>query len=283
MFLQRKDHDGRELFGPEADREILRANGLDGFESIWSLKAPWVEEPNIRRQGWSGVSRIELNDSTLPPEGVFLKRQEGHCYRSLRPPFVQRPTAYREYRSLLTMKALSIAVPEVIYYGERRVSGAWQAVLMTREIPQSISFEDYMQQASARPRSEVERIICDTASLIGNLHRQHFEHCALYGKHVLISGFKEGRADVPHASRNLVPCLIDLEKSRFRSVRWRTSVRELSQFYRHNSWETWQWDTFVDRYMTVSRFRGMRSILPQLIERKIRRKQRQYLHHRREQ
>ncbi|MBY0544184.1 MAG: hypothetical protein K2Q14_01380 [Gammaproteobacteria bacterium] len=63
---------------------ILKANNLDNFEKLWNLKADWFEEPNKRRGGWSGVSRVEL----VHPEGgkavIFLKRQENHIYKPLR-------------------------------------------------------------------------------------------------------------------------------------------------------------------------------------------------------
>ncbi len=39
---------------------LAAANGLDSFESVWSLDIGWFEEPNVRRGGWSGVSRLEL-------------------------------------------------------------------------------------------------------------------------------------------------------------------------------------------------------------------------------
>ena len=64
-------------------QEILAFNDLDTYEKIWALKAEWFEEPNERRGGWSGVSRIELKLPSGGCVGAFLKRQENHVTSSI--------------------------------------------------------------------------------------------------------------------------------------------------------------------------------------------------------
>ena len=46
------------------------ANGLDSFESIWALDIGWFEEPNVRRGGWSGVSRYDVTSDDGRHEGI---------------------------------------------------------------------------------------------------------------------------------------------------------------------------------------------------------------------
>ena len=273
MFSKTAPHDAHEVFGSTAARERLRMNRLDGFEALWSVSAAWVEAPNYRRRGWSGVCRIELQDSPQARSGVYLKRQEGHCYRSTRPPFRMKPTAYREYRHLVQMKAHGIAVPETLYYGERKVGKVWQAILMTEEIPQNISLEAYMRLSSGRPPSEVSGILQNTSALIGRLHQGHLEHGALYGKHILISGFVENPSSAEPAGQALVPYLIDLEKARFRLARWRIAVHDLNQLYRHMAWEASIWQTFLDHYMGVVRMKRIGPCLSRQITREAHRKQ----------
>lgn len=47
---------------------------LDDFEHFWSQQGDWVEEPNVRRGGESGVQRIKSKDGKL----LYAKRQTGH-------------------------------------------------------------------------------------------------------------------------------------------------------------------------------------------------------------
>ena len=258
----------RDLFGSSADHALLKANKLDRFDVLWNTKADWVEPPNYRRRGWSGVCRIKLHTSTGAGIGVYLKRQEGHCYRDTVPPFRRRPTAYREYRTLLKMKAHAIAAPDVIYYGERRLGRVWQAILMTREIPQNISLDDYLRQSPGRPHSEVTCVLRETAALAARFHGCHWEHGALYGKHVVIGGMAPNAPDSPQADRKPFPCLIDLEKARFRLFRWRIALHDLTQLYRHTAWDVPDWQLFLDHYTAEIRKPWLGSILNGMICRK---------------
>jgi len=273
MFLQKNRHEGHQWFGPTPDGDVLRTNGLDRFETIWTLEAPWVEEPNYRRRGWSGMSRIELNETTPTPIVVYLKRQENHGYRSIENPFRYRPTAYREYKRLVAMNAAGIAAPEVLYYGERQTGEKMQAILMTHAIPQTIPLDDYLQLSGDRPPDEVHQLIVDTAILIAKLHRHHLQHCSLYGKHVLVSGFEADKPTSAQAARHLAPYLIDVEKSRRRLSRLAIAVRDLNQLYRHVPWTEPQWDTFLAHYVIAGRIIRLKPFLAWLIHRKARRKQ----------
>lgn len=273
MSLKKNRHEGHQWFGSTPDGDILSTNGLDRFETIWPLEAPWVEEPNYRRRGWSGMSRIELKGTTPAPTGVYLKRQENHGYRSIGNLLQYRPTAYREYKRLVAMKAAGIAAPEVLYYGERNTGEKMQAILMTREIPQNIPLDDYLQLSGDRPPAEVRQLIQDTAILIARLHRHHFQHCSLYGKHVLVSGFGTSQPTPPQTGSKLVPYLIDVEKSRRRFSRLAIAIRDLNQLYRHVPWTETHWDTFLDQYVTAGGMTRIKPILTWLIHRKARRKQ----------
>jgi tRNA A-37 threonylcarbamoyl transferase component Bud32 len=273
MFLKKNRPEGHQWFGSTPDGDILSANGLDRFETIWTLEAPWVEEPNYRRRGWSGMSRIELNKTTPTPMGIYLKRQENHGYRSIGNRLQYRPTAYREYKRLMAMNAAAIAAPEVLYYGERQSIGKMQAILMTHEIPRSIALDDYVRLADERPPSEIRQIIRDTAALIAKLHCHHFQHCSLYGKHILISGFDVDQVTPSRTGSKLVPYLIDVEKSRRRFSRIAIAVRDLNQLYRHVPWTMEQWNTFLEHYAAAGRMERLKPILTWLIHRKARRKQ----------
>ncbi|MBC2735071.1 MAG: hypothetical protein HF981_12005 [Desulfobacteraceae bacterium] len=259
----------REFFGSASIQQQLRAVGLDSFEALWTHDATWVEEPNFRRQGWSGVCRIELDNATSSPIVMYLKRQENHGYRSLANPFRYQPTAYREYKRLMAMQAAGITLPDILYYGERHSGKNLQAILMTREIPSSIPLDDYLGLTPERDPAEVDRVIQDTATLIAKLHRHHFQHCALYGKHVLISGVETAAG----AGSRLVPYLIDVEKSRWRLSRMAIAVRDLNQFQRRAPWTTTQWDTFLVHYIAACQMEQFKPVLSWLIQKKAASKQ----------
>ena len=273
MAKTNTSHEAHEIFGSQSIQQLLQTAGLDTFDAIWALDAEWVEEPNVRRQGWSGMCRFELNESASPPREIYLKRQENHGYRSLRNPFRYLPTAYREYQRLVAMQAAAIAAPEVLYYGDRNTGTKMQAILMTREIPQSIPLDDYLQQADDRPPTEVHRLIIDTATLIAKLHHHHFQHCSLYGKHILISGFDADTPASTHTEQPLVPHLIDVEKTRWRLSRLAIAVRDLNQLYRHVPWAEAQWDIFLEQYVITRQMKRLKPLLSWLIQRKAKRKQ----------
>ena len=272
MSCKNSPRNSRPLLEVTPGGALLHRNGLDSFETIWSLDAPWVEEPNFRRQGWSGVCRLSLDESSGQPVIIYLKRQENHGYRSLLSPLRLRPTAFREYKRLKSMQAAGVAAPEVLYYGERHTGKALQAILITREVPQSIAFEDYMGLADKRPASEVGQVLQDTARLIGRLHRHRIQHCALYGKHVLISGYRSGNPTTASPEQRLVPYLIDVEKARRKPSRISIARRDLNQFFRHAPWTEAHWETFLDHYVIACRMKPLKSLLTWLIQRKVRRK-----------
>mgnify|MGYP006289987531 CR=1 FL=1 len=262
----------RDLFASESLRQRLTGAGLGTFEAIWSQKTAWVEDPNVGRRGWSGVCRLEVNDAAGDRLAVYLKRQENHGYRSLRTPWRLQPTAFREYRRLMALQTAAIAAPQFLYYGERRGPHATRALLMTRAVPRSIPLDAYLALADGRPAREVAHVLKATATLIGRLHHRHIQHCALYGKHVLLSGFNGAPESAPADEQRPVPVLIDLEKARWRPWRIPMALKDLSQFYRRAPWTGSQWETFLASYAGACRMPGMAPLLSWAIKRRCRRK-----------
>ena len=62
----------------------------DEFNHWWATEGDWVEEPNYRRNGMSGVQCVERNGKKL-----YVKRMTHHLFHSVRYPF-GRPTIVRE-------------------------------------------------------------------------------------------------------------------------------------------------------------------------------------------
>ncbi len=204
-------------------RELLTRHRLHNFTAFWSLPRTWFEEPNYRRQGWSGVSTHRLANGG-EHRILFVKRQENHDFRSLAHPG-GRPTFYKEYRNLLALERRRLATPTLVYYGERRSAAGRQAVLATWALSGYHNLDDWL----ARPETETGRDadLEEIGRQVRRLHDLGFQHRALYGKHLLRN------PKLPVADGGLV--FIDLEKARhwpLMTVRLRAA--DLVQLQRHS-------------------------------------------------
>ena len=75
------------------------------FQHWWQRQGDWVEPPNARRGGESGVQRLLDHSGVL-----YAKRQIGHIYRSLLHPG-GRPTVLRERNALHCRLSMHSASP----------------------------------------------------------------------------------------------------------------------------------------------------------------------------
>ena len=89
----------------------------DRFDYYWNQRGEWVEEPNVRRGGESGVQRVVGRDGQL----LYAKRQTGHIYRSWLHPF-GRPTVLRELDALTGVSRLGVRVPQIVFCGAQVAS-----------------------------------------------------------------------------------------------------------------------------------------------------------------
>jgi len=210
--------------------QVLKHNGLEGFDALWDLKADWFEPPNERRGGWSGVARLELKRPDGGSEGVFLKRQENHMRRTLRHPVSGEPTFAGEMQNILLLQQAGVPTLEPVYYGQRKEAGHWQAILVTRELKdfQPLNWWiDQWQAAGWGINCTIRRaVLIEAARVIRCLHEHGLVHNALHPKHlfVRVSG-EEGR---PVAEVRL----IDLEKMRRALSPMRAARRDLDSFNR---------------------------------------------------
>ena len=99
------------------------------FQHWWQQQGDWVEEPNVRRGGESGVQRL------LDETGVlYAKKQIGHIYRSLLHPH-GRPTVLRERKALQALPSLGVMVPRLIYCGvDYDQQQGWRGLLVTEAL-----------------------------------------------------------------------------------------------------------------------------------------------------
>jgi hypothetical protein len=204
---------------------VLKANNLDTFEKLWKLEADWFEPPNKRRGGWSGVSRLELDNPNGGKLVIFLKRQENHIYKPLRNIIKGAPTFRREMKNIKRFVKHNIPIPEPVFYAERTVNKQIRAILITASIaPDYRSLEDWVAkwQAEGFPdRNEHNEIVKKVAEAIRYMHKHYFKHGALVSKHVFLK-YVPGQ---PSSVR-----FIDLEKTRYWFLPFNGIVGDLKAF-----------------------------------------------------
>ncbi len=218
------------------------------LERWLAVPGEWVEPPNERRGGLSGVQRIYGHDGQL----LYRKQQTGHVYRSLSRP-LGYPTVMREQDALMHCRRLGVPVPALVFAGCRKWEGVWQAVLLTEGLEGFESLEDCYRRKAEQCWGEVLhlQIIREVGRVIGLLNAACRQHGCLYLKHVFVN-VSEGAFQV---------ALIDLEKSRIRLSRFQAARHDLSQIARRSGWKSERWVAFIEGYRQsfarpLPRFRG---------------------------
>jgi len=229
----------------------LQENNLNGFDDWWGLEADWFEEPNIRRGGWSGVSRVTLGERT-----VFLKRQEDHVIRTLAHPFNGIPTFVREMQNILAMQAAAVPALNPVYFAERKVNGKQRAILVTEALEGFSPLDEIpREQLSFSARI---KLITTAANVVKQLHAHKLVHNCLYPKHLFVRG-GDGGFEVH---------LIDLEKARTALSRDRAMFRDLDTLNRHcRGWTRSDRLRFLLAYLGVDATKDWRELWQRLASR----------------
>lgn len=206
---------------------LAQAAGLDNFETIWSLDIGWFEEPNRRRGGWSGVSRLEVTPPDAKPTAVFIKRQQNHITRTWRHPARGITTFRREFENLQWLGAVGVPTLEVLYFAERTSGGNRQAVLISRELTGYMSLEEHMGhwQRHGFPKRPVWHALMQKfAGIANHMHRHHIQQNCFMPKHVFIARL-DGDMDIR---------LIDFEKTKRTLTAQAAMLRDLDTLNRRS-------------------------------------------------
>jgi len=208
---------------------VLIRNGWNDFDRIWSLELDWFEEPNHKKNGWSGVSKSTLSLANGKKYNVFIKRQENTLTRSVFHPITGVPTLRRELANIEHIQKLNIPTVESIYYGERRLKNHYRAILITLALEQYQSLEAiFVEKYTALSRTRKNLILLQIAILIRRLHQNHYVHNCLYPKHIFLNLEKlyQGKTDSVR--------LIDLEKAKFHFRVKKCMLRDFDTLHRHS-------------------------------------------------
>ncbi|MFT0212469.1 lipopolysaccharide kinase InaA family protein [Pseudomonas sp. F1_0610] len=215
-------------------------SSVQSFESWWNTIGSWVEQPNERRGGKSGVQILHPKSSDKST--LYSKRQIGHDFRSLRYPGA-RPTAFREKQALERLPQLGINVPELVYYGAEKKAGVWHAILVTKALDGFISLDDwYKQNIPSQVGQQLHlKLLKAIASMLARLHKAGWQHNCCYSNHIFV------RVDVDNQS---VDCaLLDLEKARRRWAGKRAAKSDMKQLKRHRGlMPNSDWELLLSHY-----------------------------------
>ncbi|KAE9640927.1 InaA protein [Pseudomonas sp. PB103] len=215
----------------------------DRFDYYWNQQGEWVEEPNVRRGGESGVQRVIGRDGQL----LYAKRQTGHIYRSWLHPF-GRPTVLRELDALTGVSKLGVRVPEIVFCGAQPdPQYKWRALLVTKSLD---GFDELEKWEAAGGRAQYgeavyERVLKDLAENLARMHKGRWQHSCIYIKHVFVRVTGEGE------SAKVEVALIDLEKCRQRLTAHRAAAHDMKQLRRHSSFNDTDWKKLVYFYETA--------------------------------
>lgn len=185
------------------------------FERWWTARGEWVETPNERRNGWSGVVRANTGDRLC-----YIKRQRHHLCHSFAHPFGW-PTASREAHFLKQVEKLGLQVPEIVFHGTRETAGGTEALLVTRALE---GYAALSAQTALSPAQQ-DALAIELGRALGVLHRARLQHGCLYDKHIMV----RWHGDKPEIA------LLDLEKMRRRFTAEAAARRDLDQLRRHQS------------------------------------------------
>ncbi|MFW5431476.1 MAG: lipopolysaccharide kinase InaA family protein [Methylophilaceae bacterium] len=228
------------MFKTEYYQNFFSQFQLDDFDQLWNHHIDWFEEPNIRRGGWSGVGKLDLNTTADEFLSVFVKKQKNHGRRTVRHPFSGEPTFRRELDRLEYLERCNIPAPKVVFYDEKTVENTACAILITETLldyePLDVLTEHWFNKGNVT-REQKRMLLSSVAKSLRRFHQSGLVHRALYPKHIFVK----------KAGSKPKIALIDLEKARFRKVFWYCAYYDLSALHRHA--EHWSRSDYLYFYL----------------------------------
>lgn len=192
----------------------------DEFNHWWATEGDWVEEPNYRRKGMSGVQCIERDGKKL-----YVKRMTQHLFHSVRYPF-GRPTIVREIEVINELARAGVIVPKIVYGKATKIDGEWRALLITEDMKGFVSIEEWYKQHAVTPYPDEvrEAMLKAVALAFKKMHSVNRQHGCCYVRHIYVK--TEGTVEAG---------FLDLEKSRRRFRRHKAAQHDFSQLEKYLS------------------------------------------------
>jgi hypothetical protein len=221
-----------------ASSNVSHSLSSASLDHWWHIQGEWVEQPNERRGGYSGVQRIIQHGQLL-----YAKKQTGHIYRSLFHPW-GRPTVLRERDALLAALKAGVTVPEIVYCAAERGSEGWRAMLVTKALDGFQPLDEWYA-SHAREQCDAtlqQQLLQQIAQCLANLHRARQQHGCMYAKHIFV------RIQTTGTTASCEIALLDLEKSRRRLTSKQAALHDMLQLRRHSPWDQSEWQSLISHY-----------------------------------
>lgn len=178
------------------------------FDQIMRLRGKVYRELEGRR-----TQRVAIGHKKY-----FIKQHHGIGWKEIFKNLLQGrwPTlsAKQEWLAIQRLQQLGIAVPEIVGYGCRGMNPARrQSFLITKELPDNISLEDFCKswQHTPPPAWLKYRLIKEVARIARILHTHGINHRDFYICHFLITG-----PELTQDEKNIKLYLIDLHRAQVR-------------------------------------------------------------------
>lgn len=213
------------------------------FNSWWARTGEWVEEPNQRRGGESGVQFLAPETPEQP--WLYSKRQTNHMFYSLRYPF-GHPTALREKNAIQGLERLGAKAPKLVFYGAIKKGKDWHALLVTEALTGFVDLDQWYSQQRTQPADSatISSVLQEVANNFYKMHTGGWQHGCCYSKHIFV---KVNPAHAPQVA------FIDLEKARRRWPAHRAALHDIKQFGRHRgAMPEEHWQIFLEHYCNLN-------------------------------
>lgn len=229
---------GTHLSIGKAWQSTLEANGLVDFQDFWTLERSWIDKPNRFGNGWSGVSRHELESPDGERMGVYVKRQQDYCRQYLGPSLPSPLMMRREVRNILRFGVKDCPALELVAWGTCRDQGARRGVMMTVALDGYVSLQELVERWDSEgwPNREERLLWIDAiASFVRTMHEGGLRHNMLYPKHIFV---REELLAIPPdqwgSSREGAIRVIDLESASTSWIRPRATYLDLERLNRYS-------------------------------------------------
>ena len=185
---------------------FFQDNKLTDFQKVLNDNSlPWFEEPNIGRNGLSGVKKVSIENENHK-FNVFIKVQENYFVNNKINkilPFIKKTlVAKREYNNIQNLRKNNIPTCEVLYFS----SNANQALFITKELEEHHDLRAvlYNLQNSLFPKNDILKNIAKSLAIeVAKLHKVGYSHNCLYPKHIFIkSDYKVSFIDFEKSKKN---------------------------------------------------------------------------------